>query len=252
MALTIRGIPADVSAKLVDEFLEIKKRFAMDDWGPGQLMGGRFAEVMLRVYQHLLGQPLTPFGTDIPAAQKNTILTQVTNSPAIESQVRQKTVPLTRLLLDFRNNRDVAHLGGFDANSMDTLFVMNSATWMLCELVRVYGGYPMAEAQRIVDGLAVKEYPVVMERNGELFITRHDLGSKEEVLVLLTKNAGATEDFLSARTGDSNNSRFRRNLREMVAERLIGRGADGQYFIMPRGQDAVRDRRLLTYSAGQN
>jgi hypothetical protein len=111
----------------------------MDDWGPGQLMGGRFAEAMLRVYQHLLGQPWTPFGTDIPAAQKTAITNAVTNSPAIDDQVRQKTVPLTRLLLDFRNNRDVAHLGGFDANSMDALFVMNSATWVLCELVRVHG-----------------------------------------------------------------------------------------------------------------
>jgi hypothetical protein len=37
----------------------------------------------------------------------------------------------------------------------------------------------MAEAQKIVDGLAVKEYPVVMERNGELFITRHNLNAKE-------------------------------------------------------------------------
>ena len=69
-----------------------------------------------------------------------------------------------RLLLDFRNNRDVAHLGGFDANSMDALFVMTSATWMVCELVRVFGGYAMREAQKIVDTLSVKEYPAIIER----------------------------------------------------------------------------------------
>ena len=51
------------------------------------------------------------------------------------------------------DNRDVAHLGGFVANSMDALFVMTSATWIVCELVRVYGCYAMREAQKIVDAL---------------------------------------------------------------------------------------------------
>jgi hypothetical protein len=152
------------------------------------------------------------------------------------------------LLLDFRNNRDAAHLGGFDANSMDTLFVMTSATWIMCELVRVYGGYPMRKAQEIVDALSAKEYPVIMERNGELFIARHDLGAKQEVLALLTRNTSATAEFLEAKVGDSNKSRFRRNLREMVSSKLIGLAANGEYFIMPRGQALVAKKSLLTYS----
>ena len=216
MTMSITGIPAELSAKLVEEYLDIKKHFAMNDWGPGQLKGGRFAEVMLRIHQHLLGEAVTPFGTDIIAREKTRIMNTVESTGTIDDHVRQKTVPLTRLLLDFRNNRDVAHLGGFDANSMDALFVMTSATWMMCELVRVYGGYAMRDAQKIVDALAVKEYPVIMEREGELFITRHDLNAKNEVLVLLTKDASATAEFLHEKSGDSNKSRFQRNLREMV------------------------------------
>ena len=222
MTITITGIPSALSAKLIEEYLDIKKHFAMNDWGPGQLKGGRFAEVMLRIYQHLLGESVTPFGTDIVPKDKTRVLNVIEKAGAIDAHVRQKTVPLVRLLLDFRNNRDVAHLGGFDSNSMDALFVMTSATWMVCELVRVYGGYPMREAQKIVDALSVKEYPVIMEREGELFITRHDLKAKEEVLVLLTKNASATEEFLQEKSGDSNKSRFLRNLREMAADKFIG------------------------------
>lgn len=247
MTITIVGIPASQSAKLVEEYLDIKKHFAMNDWGPGQLKGGRFAEVMLRVYQHLLGEAVTQFGVDISPREKTRILNTVEGSPTIDSHVRQKTVPLVRLLLDFRNNRDVAHLGGFDANSMDALFVMTSATWIVCELVRALGGYSMPEAQKIVDALSVKEYPVILEREGELFITRHDLKSKEEVLVLLTKNASATAEFLNEKCGDSNEPRFRRNLREMVADKFIGQAADGDYFIMPRGQALVTKKSLLIY-----
>jgi hypothetical protein len=215
--------------------------------GTGTIESGRFAEVMLRIYQHLLGESVTPFGTDIVPREKTRILNTVESTGAIDSHVRQKTVPLVRLLLDFRNNRDVAHLGGFDANSMDALFVMTSATWMVCELVRVYGGYVMREAQKIVDALSVKEYPVIMEREGELFITRHDLSAKQEVLVLLTKNASATAEFLHEKSGDSNKSRFQRYLREMVDDKFIGRAANGEYFIMPRGQALVTKKSLLTY-----
>jgi hypothetical protein len=84
MTLSISGIPRALSAKLVEEYLDIKKRFAMNDWGPGQLQGGRFAEVVLRIYQHLLNQPLTPFGTDIPAAEKTRILNAIQSAGAIE------------------------------------------------------------------------------------------------------------------------------------------------------------------------
>jgi hypothetical protein len=247
MTITIAGIPTALSAKLVEEYLDIKKHFAMNDWGPGQLKGGRFAEVMLRIYQHLLGEPVTPFGTDVVPGEKTRILNTVDRTGTIDAHVRQKTVPLVRLLLDFRNNRDVAHLGGFDANSMDALFVMTSATWMVCELVRVYAGYAMRDAQKIVDALSIKEYPVIMEREGELFITRHDLNAKEEVLVLLTRNASTTDDFLHERSGDSNKSRFQRNLRKMVDEKFIGRAGNGEYFIMPRGQALVTKKSLLTY-----
>src|SRR5262245_29196929 len=159
MTLSFSGVPSELSIKLIEEYLEIKKRFAMNDWGPGQLKGGRFAEVVLRIYQNLLGEAVTLFGTDIASAEKMRILNKVNSASTIDAHVRQKTVPLVRLLLDFRNNRDAAHLGGFDANSMDTLFVMTGATWILCELVRVYGGYAMSKAQEIVDGLSCKEYP---------------------------------------------------------------------------------------------
>ena len=128
MTLLINGISSQISIKLIEEYLEIKKRFAMNDWGPGQLKGGRFAEAVLRAYQHLLGDAITPFGTDIVAAEKARIMHRLQNAGTIDEHVRQKTVPLVRLLLDFRNGRDVAHLGGFDANGMDTMFVITGAT----------------------------------------------------------------------------------------------------------------------------
>jgi hypothetical protein len=247
MSLVIRGIPDPLSEKLVEEYLEIKKRFSMNDWGPGQLKGGRFAEVLIRIFQHLLGEAVTPFGTDIPPNEKNRILNTCQSHSQIDPHVRQKVIAITRLLLDFRNNRDVAHLGGFDANSMDTLFVMTGATWTLCELVRVYGGYQITEAQKIVDGLSVKDYPVILERNGDIFITPHNLTAKQEVLILLSKRSTADGNLLFEKTRDRNTTRFQRHLHEMIADKLIGKSGD-DYFLMPRGAAQVSKESLLAYN----
>jgi hypothetical protein len=107
--------------------------------------------------------------------------------------------------------------------------------------------YAMSQAQEIVDGLSVKEYPVIIERNGELFIARHDLDAKQEVLVWLMRNASAQGSVLETKVGDSNKSRVRRKLKEMVADKLVGLAGNGEYFIMPRGQALVTTNSLLQY-----
>ncbi len=33
MTITIAGIPATLNAKLIEEYLDMKKHFAMNDWG---------------------------------------------------------------------------------------------------------------------------------------------------------------------------------------------------------------------------
>jgi hypothetical protein len=83
--------------------------------------------------------------------------------------------------------------------------------------------------------------------NGEIFIARHDLKAKDEVLVQLTRNTSATGGFLHSKAGDSNGSRFQRNLREMVSDKLISVAANGEYFIMPHGQALVAKKSLLRY-----
>ncbi len=246
MGIKIGNIPTDLSDQLAVEFLDIKKRYLTRDWGPGQLKGGRFAEVILRVFQHLLGEQITPFGVEIKAPEKTDILNKIQSHPTLDKHVRMKVSSLTRLLLDFRNDRDAGHLGGFDANSMDALFVTTAATWALCEMVRVYSGYPMPEAQKLVDSLAVRDYPAVLEFEGETFITRHDLTAKQAVLVLLSKHQKKTRDFLFEKAGDSNSSRFEKKLGELLSGKFIGE-KNGEYFLLPRGIKAVDEESLLQY-----
>ncbi|MDP3901041.1 MAG: hypothetical protein Q8Q38_01760 [bacterium] len=243
MAKILKTIPDNLEDKLLEEYTEIKRRFQLNDCGPTQLNGGRFAEAVLRIFQHLLSMPITPFGEDIKAADKTTIISKVTNAAHIDEHIRQKVTSLTKLLLDFRNNRDVAHLGGFSTNKIDANFVLSCANWMFAEFIRVYGNYTMDEAQKMIDKIAILNYPVIFDVEGEEFIARDDLTVRQEILVLLSADKRDL-DFLFSKTKDDNKSRFNKTVASMVAEKLVALKG-GFYHLLPKGIKEIQEKSLL-------
>lgn len=246
MSKILKTIPSNLEDKLFEEYAEIKRRFQLNDCGPSQLNGGRFAESVLRIFQHLLGITVTPTGKEIKAQEKTSIINKVTNNPNIDEHIRQKVTVLTKMLLDFRNNRDVAHLGGFSANKIDASFVLSCANWTVAEFIRVYGNYSMDDAQKIVDKIAVPNHPVIFDIEGEKFITRNDLTVKQEILILL---CGQKRDFefLFSKTKDNNKSRFNKTITSMCSKKFIAL-KDGFHHLLPNGIKEIQDKNLLNHS----
>jgi hypothetical protein len=236
-------IPNDLEAQLQKEYIEIKHHFQLGALRPSELNGGRFAEVMLRIFQHLLGIPITPFGTEITASEKSSIVNKCASDAHIDPHVRQKVTALTRLLLNFRNNRDVAHLGGFNANRIDAQLILSCANWIYAELVRVFKSCSLEEAQVLIDTIALPYYPVIFEIEGEEFIAKNSLTTKQQILVLVCIKKRDI-DFLSKKTRDSNKSRLKKTLAELIGENMLALKG-GYYYIMPNGINEINEERLL-------
>ena len=243
MSKTLKTIPDNLEERLIEEYAEIKRHFQLNDSGSAQLNGGRSMEAVLRIFQHLLGMPITPFGKDIEAKEKASIINKVTTDPKIDEHIRQKVTVLAKLLLDFRNNRDVAHLGGFSANKIDASFVLSSANWIIAEFIRVYGNYSMDDAQKMIDKIAIPNYPVIFYIEGEEFISRDDLTVKQEILVLLGRQK-RDADFLFSKTKDSNRTRFNKTIASMETKKLIAH-KDGFYHLLPNGIKEIQIKNLL-------
>jgi len=243
MSKILKNIPSNLENKLFEEYTKIKQRFQLNDCGPSQLNGGRFAEVILRIFQHLLQMPITAFGYEIKATEKTKILNKIKNDSVIDKHIRQKVSVLTRLLLDFRNNRDVAHLGGFSANSIDAQFVLSCSNWITAELIRVYGNYSLEDAQALIDSIASPIYPVIFDIEGDDFIARDDLSTKEEVLVLVCIKK-RDFNFLFVKTKDQNKSRFKKTLENLEKEKKIAL-KNNLYHILPNGIKEVQEKNLL-------
>jgi hypothetical protein len=92
-----------------------------------------------------------------------------------------------------RNKRGIGHVGGdVDANSIDVSAMTKVADWIVCELIRLYHGLSLEEAQDIVDGLAIRQLPSIWEVAGKKRVLKEGLAAKDEALLLLYSSADSS------------------------------------------------------------
>jgi len=245
MGFNLKNIPQELQTRLLEEYKDAKRLYILNEARSSGLNSGRFAECVLRILQNQLDGSYTPFGTDIVAAEKTRILNRVTQHINIDPHIRQKVTSLVRILLDFRNNRDIAHLGGFNPSYMDVHFIISCVKWIMAELLRVYGDYTPTEAEKIVSSITIHNYPIMFNVDGEDFISNDKLKSKDEILVILYINS-ADFNYLFQKTKDSHKKRFEKTLKALCTEKKIVL-KENIYYIMPLGIKYVEENKLLNF-----
>ncbi len=65
---------------------------------------------------------------------------------------------------EIRNNRNVGHVGGdINPNHMDAVAVYSVVSWVMGELVRIFHGVSVKEAQEAVDALAERKLSLIWD-----------------------------------------------------------------------------------------
>jgi len=176
----LNNIPANLADCLQKEFQKLHTKYFMGQWEPGQLNGGKFAECALRIVEHKNTGQFTPIGTQL---SRNLIINSAENNTSLEPSLRFQIPRLAVLLLDFRNNRDVAHLGQVDANGMDAAQVISSANWIVAELIRLENHLPPEKAQTMIKQIIERRVPIIEEIGGSLKCLDTNLNVESRVLV---------------------------------------------------------------------
>ena len=98
-------------------------------------------------------------------------------------------------LYEIRNNRGVGHVGGdVNPNHMDATLVMESAKWILAELIRVFHDINTQEATEIVDALIDRTIPVIWEVGEVRRVLKTGLPMKLQTLLLLYSIPGSVPE----------------------------------------------------------
>jgi hypothetical protein len=192
------ALPKDVLIELLKEYKQIKQHFYLAKFLPSELNGGRFAECVLRLLEHVETGNHTPFGTQLDTEK---IINRIGNNTNFPNTVRFFLPRLCRVILDVRNKRDVAHVGGeVSPNYSDSLFVVHSADWILTEIVRHYHSCSIQQAADIVKTINEIKIPIVEEINGFVRVLDTSLNADKKVLVILYHKQSNTVSEQDLRT----------------------------------------------------
>lgn len=179
------GIPDTLVDEAIESFSETRRRFHLDDFRPGAVEGGRFTEAVLRILEWATTASFTPLGD--PGFKADRIINTLAQSPVgtHPDSIRLHIPRALRLIYDIRNKRNTAHLGdGISPNIQDSSLIVNTMSWVLAELVRLYHAVTPAEAQELIDGLVEREVPMIQVFDGRPRILRN-LRAGDHCLVLL-------------------------------------------------------------------
>jgi hypothetical protein len=182
----LSGVPDPFKTRLVDSYESLKRNQRESRYDAAGLDAGKFCEVVLRLIQHAVIGSYTPFGRRI-ANFADDCRTLITSTGGAAPESLRVVVPRALVFMyTMRNKRGIGHVGGdVEANRIDSTTLARTADWVVAELVRVYHGLSLEEAQDIVDGMAIKDLPLVWEVAGRRRVLDVSLSAREQTLLLL-------------------------------------------------------------------
>jgi hypothetical protein len=216
----LSNLPTNLVDILQKEFQKLHTEYAVEHWEPSQLDGGRFAETVLRIIEK---KDVGQFTAIDQQLNRLSIVRSAERNTNLADSIRFQIPRLASLILDFRNNRNVGHLGKIDVNGMDSNFVLQASNWILAELIRLETQMSPKEAQLEIKKIIDQKIPVIEEIDNYLKCLNSKLKIKKKILLLCYKkypNRISLKDLFSW-SEYGNITIFRKNLIDLNKDALI-------------------------------
>jgi hypothetical protein len=186
----LQNLKSKHRVKIISSYNEVKQRYnkASYDtaWDTSGLSVGKFCESVLRFLQDELTKNYIPYGKHIPnfAIECNSLISLPKNSGLESLRI---IIPRALIFLyTIRGKRGIGHVGGdVEANEIDASTIVKICDWVFCELIRIYHGLSLEEAQSIIDSISEKEIPLIWKIGGKKRILNKNLNYKQKTLLLI-------------------------------------------------------------------
>jgi hypothetical protein len=252
----LSNLPDGLRDPLIAAYKEIATNYAEHRWEPSELNGGKLCEI---VYTILDGAISGSFANSPSKPAKMVDACRALEQRAADPHRtgdRSLRILLPRLLpyiYDIRNNRGVGHVGGdVNPNSSDATIIFSSAQWIMAELVRIFHGVTLSDAQEAVDALVERTHPVIWDCGNTKRVLDPDLPKADQVLLLLYSTPGWVGDKeLQSWVEYRNLASFKdRILDPLHEERHIEYDREnGRVRLTPRGAKRVENELLPKYKS---
>lgn len=232
--------------ELLEAYEEAKKSFYLGGHRLNAVEGGRFCEAAYRLLEWTTTGDFTPIGEQLDTER---VARQLGRLPVSDfpKSVRIYLPRALRVVYDIRNSRDAAHLGdGIDPNLQDATLVMSVLDRVLAEFVRLSNKVKADVAQKLVERLVSRKYPVIQIFGAKPKVLRTDLRAGQHVLVLLCHvgEDGASATELAEWVPAPMRTNLRRTLRTLESKAVIHMD-DDNVVITRAGEKVVEAGGLL-------
>lgn len=247
------NIDKEFKDKLLKSYYDIRERYikALYDstWDSSGLIAGKFCEILLRFLQKELTGVFIPFKDHInnfpDECNKLMKLPKTTGNESMRIIIPRAM----QFIYTIRGKRNIGHAGGdINNNEIDATIVYNTATWIFCEIIRIYHSLPIEEAGDLISLLLEKKIPDVWIIENKRRVLRKDLNFKQKTLLLLYSNSsnGVLLENLFSWIEHSNLSYYKRDvLCKLHDERLIEFNKNDEIiYLSPLGAKDVEDNIL--------
>jgi len=249
----LADIPKKFRSRIIREYRDMKKRYSEalfdHEYDSAGLSTGKFVETILRLLQHMLTGSSIALNRHIPnlpdECRKLIQLPKEVGNESLRIIIPRALV----FLYTLRGKRGIGHIGGdVEANRIDVETVVRTCDWIMCELIRIYHGLSLEEAQGLVDTLSVRSLPEIWEVVGRKRVLRDDLDAKQKALLLAYTDVtgGVLVEDLFAWVEYSNLSMFRRSvLKPLHKKKFIEYDTESEVvFLSPLGVREVETQIL--------
>ncbi len=238
-------LPADLAAKLVEQYVRLKMRAWAGDHEGVQETSGKVAEHILRATQHLAGQTPVPLRTEIRDMQEETRKLERLPRTQANDSLRIVLPRMIAALYTLRNKRGGGHTASeVDPARADALTAERMADWMMAEVLRLGNKMPPDQAEAVIAALVERRIPAVYTSGSYRRVLRRDLKPEQDVMVLLYSAAeGATMTDLQAWSGIPRSS-LGRYVDRLENQRLVRSEKNGRVrrvFLLPTGERYVEE-----------
>jgi hypothetical protein len=119
--------------------------------------------------------------------------------------------------------------------------VLNTTTWVMAELIRVYHQLSVTDAQQIVDALIERKTPLVWDSGNIKRILVPNLKFHQQILILLAVTKGGVQfAVLQNWLEQSNTNYLKKVLKSLHKKRFVEwNQADNTILILPPGLNAI-------------
>jgi hypothetical protein len=191
------ALPATLRDELFQCYSEIVRNYAEHRWEPAELNGGKLCEVVYSIVKGALAGAYPPNASKPANMLAACQALEATPSSATRVGDRSLRILIPRLLpylYEIRNNRGVGHVGGeVNPNHADSEAVVTMAAWLLAELIRVFHGVSISEAQATVEVLVERHHPLIWEIEGTKRVLKPDMSAADQTIVLLYSEKSWTD-----------------------------------------------------------